>query len=92
MGSLDKQSDRYDTTRQELSFELLDANGRRMPVVYQGIKPGNFKDAISIVAIGRFQKGRIEAEKLLVKCPSKYQGAEIEKAYSTAPKPSGVRS
>jgi cytochrome c-type biogenesis protein CcmE len=92
MGSLDKQSDRYDTARQELSFELLDANGRRMPVVYQGIKPGNFKDAISIVAIGRFQKGRIEAEKLLVKCPSKYQGAEIEKAYSTAPKPSGVRS
>ena len=92
MGSLDKESDRYDTTRQELSFELLDANGRRMPVVYQGIKPGNFKDAISIVAIGRFQKGRIEAEKLLVKCPSKYQGAEIEKAYSTGSKPSGVRS
>ncbi len=92
MGSLDKQSDRYDTARQELSFELLDASGRRMPVVYQGIKPGNFKDAISIVAIGRFQKGRIEAEKLLVKCPSKYQGAEIEKTYSTAPKAPAVRS
>ncbi len=39
---------------------------------------------ISIVAIGRFADGRIEAEKLLVKCPSKYQGAEVEKAYSTS--------
>ena len=84
MGGLDKESDRYDTSRQELSFELLDDKGHRMPVVYRGIRPGNFKDAISIVAIGRFQDGRIEAEKLLVKCPSKYQGAEVEKAYSAS--------
>ncbi|HEY3204242.1 MAG TPA: cytochrome c maturation protein CcmE [Thermoanaerobaculia bacterium] len=87
MGSLDKTSDRYDTAREELSFDLLDASGRRMPVVYRGIRPGNFKDAISIVAIGRYREGRIQAEKLLVKCPSKYQGAEVEKAYSSAPAP-----
>ena len=85
MGSLDKQSDRYDTTRQELSFDLLDPDARRMNVVYKGIKPANFKDAISIVAIGRYREGRIDAEKLLVKCPSKYQGAEVEKAYAAAP-------
>lgn len=85
MGGLDKQSDRYDTAKQELSFELLDENGRRMPVVYRGIKPGNFRDAISIVAIGRYRDGRIDAEKLLVKCPSKYQGAEVEKAYAANP-------
>ena len=87
MGGLDKASDRYDTTKQELSFDLLDGNGGRMPVTYRGIKPGNFKDAISIVAIGRYREGHIEAEKLLVKCPSKYQGAEVEKAYSAAPPP-----
>jgi cytochrome c-type biogenesis protein CcmE len=86
MGALDKQSDRYDTGRQELSFVLLDSAGGRMPVAYRGIQPGNFKDAISIVAIGPYREGRIEAEKLLVKCPSKYQGAEVEKAYSAAPK------
>ncbi len=85
MGALDKTSDRYDTSSQELSFNLLDEHGRSMPVAYRGIKPGNFKDAISIVAIGRYQNGRIEAEKLLVKCPSKYQGAEVEKSYSSAP-------
>ena len=84
MGSLDKTSDQYDTAKEELRFELLDASGGRMPVTYRGIKPGNFKDAISIVAIGSYKGGRIEAEKLLVKCPSKYQGAEVEKSYSSS--------
>jgi cytochrome c-type biogenesis protein CcmE len=90
MGGLDKQSDRYDTATQQLSFDLVDTNGRRMPVVYRGIKPGNFRDAISIVAIGRYRDGRIDAEKLLVKCPSKYQGAEVEKAYKSAPPPGKI--
>jgi len=85
MGSLDKESDRYDTAKEELSFDLVDNTGHRMPVVYRGVRPGNFKDAISIVAIGRFQDGRIDAEKLLVKCPSKYQGAEVEKSYASKP-------
>ena len=83
MGSLDKTSGRYDTGVQELQFSLLDEKGRAMPVVYRGTKPANFQDAISIVAIGRYREGHIEAEKLLVKCPSKYQGAEVEKTYSS---------
>jgi len=85
MGALDKESDRYDTASQELSFDLLDPKGGRLRVAYRGTKPGNFKDAVSIVAIGRYTDGRIEAEKLLVKCPSKYQGAEVEKAYAAKP-------
>jgi cytochrome c-type biogenesis protein CcmE len=85
MGALDKESDRYDTANQELSFDLLDDKGGRIRIAYRGTKPANFKDAVSIVAIGRYASGRIEAEKLLVKCPSKYQGAEVEKAYSAKP-------
>ena len=85
MGSLDKQSGRYDTDRQELLFDLLDNKGGRISVVYRGVKPGNFQDAISVVAIGPYHQGRIEAEKLLVKCPSKYQGSEVEKSYSSRP-------
>jgi cytochrome c-type biogenesis protein CcmE len=87
MGALDKESDRYDTSSQELSFDLLDEKGGRIRVAYRGTKPGNFKDAVSVVAIGRYAGGRIDAEKLLVKCPSKYQGAEVEKAYSSKPAP-----
>jgi cytochrome c-type biogenesis protein CcmE len=82
MGGLDKESDRYDSASETLFFDLVDpATGGRMPVSYRGTRPANFKDAISIVAIGRYTDGRIDAERLLVKCPSKYQGAEVEKAY-----------
>ncbi len=90
MGGLDKASDRYDTTTQQLSFDLVDDRGARMPVTYGGVRPANFKDAISIVAIGPYRDGRIQAEKLLVKCPSKYQGAEVERAYGSGKAPEGL--
>ena len=47
------------------------------------MKPGNFNEATQVVAIGRYRDGVLEAEKLLVKCPSKYQGIE-EKAYTSS--------
>jgi|SRR5450830_1773492 cytochrome c-type biogenesis protein CcmE len=81
MGSLEKGSERYDASRQELSFSILDEHGRNLPVLYRGIKPANFRDALSIVAIGRYEAGALHAEKLLVKCPSKYQGQETERQY-----------
>ena len=81
MGSLEKGSERYDAGKQELSFSILDDHGRNLPVVYRGIKPANFRDALSIVAIGRYEAGALHAEKLLVKCPSKYQGQETERQY-----------
>lgn len=90
MGGLDKTSDRYDTTTQRLFFDLVDDRGTRMPVTYGGVRPANFKDAISIVAIGPYRDGRIQAEKLLVKCPSKYQGAEVERAYGSGKAPEGL--
>ncbi len=64
---------------QYLEFKLADAHGQMLPVVYRGVIPGNFDQATSIVAIGRYRGDHFEAEQLLVKCPSKYQ-AEAEKA------------
>ena len=81
MGSLAKGSEHYDSERQELAFSIEDEHGRTMPIVYRGIKPANFRDALSIVAIGRYSDGAVHAEKLLVKCPSKYQGQETERIY-----------
>jgi cytochrome c-type biogenesis protein CcmE len=66
---------------QFLSFGLRDAHGEVLPVEYRGVVPGNFDQATSIVAIGRYRNGTFEAEELLVKCPSKYQ-AEAEKGES----------
>lgn len=82
MGGLDKTSTRYDTPTKTLHFRLVDEKTKEViPVVYTDVKPANFEDAISIVAIGKYEKDAFVAEKLLVKCPSKYQGEETEKLY-----------
>ena len=68
---------------QYLEFKLKDDKGEVMKVQYKGVIPGNFDQATSIVAIGRYHDGTFAAEQLLVKCPSKYQ-AEADKARATS--------
>ena len=67
-----KQDEQY------LEFKLKDSRGEVMEVEYRGVIPGNFDQATSIVAIGRYTNAKFQADQLLVKCPSKYQ-AEAEK-------------
>jgi len=83
-GALEKGSSMYRAAQGQLVFTLLEPKTRQsLRVRYKGVRPGNFEDAISIVAIGRYDTATSEfdANKLLVKCPSKYQGAEV-KTYS----------
>jgi len=58
---------------QYMEFRLKDEEGHVMPVRYHGVIPGNFDQATSVVAIGRYAGDHFKAEQLLVKCPSKYQ-------------------
>ena len=85
-GALEQGSAVYDSAEEALFFTLQEPeSGETLRVRYHGLKPANFEDAISIVAIGRFDagSGELTADKLLVKCPSKYQGVDPEvKAYS----------
>lgn len=83
-GGLAKGSTSYVAAEESLMFTLQDPeSSETLRIRYKGLKPANFEDAISIVAIGRYDDGAQElvADKLLVKCPSKYQGAEV-KQYS----------
>jgi cytochrome c-type biogenesis protein CcmE len=83
-GALFEGSSSYKSAEESLYFTLQDPESKEtIRVRYKGLKPANFEEAISIVAIGRYDQGteKFEADKLLVKCPSKYQGAEV-KAYS----------
>ena len=77
-GALVPNSTAYVEASEKLSFGLVDENGNTMPVLYSGIKPGNFEEATEIVAVGSYSDGTFHAEQLLVKCPSKYQGIEGE--------------
>jgi cytochrome c-type biogenesis protein CcmE len=85
MGALEKGTSSYDIATKTLHFHLVEAKTNKLlSVAYTNVKPANFEDAVSIVAIGRFDNGEFRSEKLLVKCPSKYQGEEIEKQYGKA--------
>ena len=57
------------------TFMLQDEDGKQVKVVSDDIRPSNFEQAISIVAIGRYDQAEqaFMADELLVKCPSKYQ-------------------
>jgi cytochrome c-type biogenesis protein CcmE len=82
MGALEKGTSRYDIATKTLLFTLVDPKtGEVIPVAYTDVKPANFEEAVSIVAIGKYDGKTFAAEKLLVKCPSKYQGEEVEKQY-----------
>ncbi len=68
----------YDPTQGTFSFFITDDTGDRMKVVYGGIKPGNFDQATSVVCIGQYSDDTFQADKLLVKCPSKYLDELLE--------------
>jgi cytochrome c-type biogenesis protein CcmE len=73
MGEILAEQTDYDTEAGSFSFFIIDENGDRMKVVFDGTKPGNFDQAKSVVCIGRYTDEAFYADKLLVKCPSKYQ-------------------
>lgn len=84
-GALVQGSSSYESGKDAFYFTIHDPKdaNETIRVRYHGLKPANFEEAISIVAIGSYEQGANEfaADKLLVKCPSKYQGAEV-KEYS----------
>jgi len=71
-----KGTERYDTKTNNLVFTLREDGGSQMKVEYDGPRPGNFDDVNKVVAIGRYvsDKGAFQADELLVKCPTKYEG------------------
>ncbi|MCD4747814.1 MAG: cytochrome c maturation protein CcmE [Thermoanaerobaculales bacterium] len=77
-GGLVEDSSVYVDDHQELFFKIVDEEGTEMVVRYGGVKPANFEEATQIVAVGAWQEDAFYAERLLVKCPSKYQGVDSD--------------
>ncbi len=78
-GKVDFDQVHYDADQKQLEFVMIEPDSlhtgieNRMKVVYHGIIPGNFDQAKSVMVRGRVTDGEFVAEKLYVKCPSKYQ-------------------
>ena len=62
----------FDTVNNLFTFQLIDDQGEKITVVYDGAKPGNFEQASEVVCVGKYENGAFKAKELLVKCPSKY--------------------
>ena len=61
----------------EFDFSLQDEEtGETMRVKFDGMKPDQFDEAYHIVAVGKYEAAdeTFHAKKLLIKCPSKYEG------------------
>lgn len=58
-------------------FSIADEEtGEKMLVRYKGVKPDTFDEAYHIVAIGKYTGDAFVADKLLIKCPSKYEAEQ----------------
>lgn len=59
-------------------FVLIDQNNEERQVIYKEPKPQDFERSEQIVVIGSIQGETFKADKILMKCPSKYQENEIK--------------
>ena len=77
-GSVILESINWDPENTLLEFTLTDGV-ETLDVAYKGSLPNNFRDATSIVVTGQYSEDQIfRANKMLVKCPSKYSADEID--------------
>lgn len=81
IGKLDKNSVSYGANDHALRFSIVSDEGQIMPVRFSKAKPPNFEEALQVTAIGRWDGRVFQADNLLVKCPTKYQGTETTKSY-----------
>jgi cytochrome c-type biogenesis protein CcmE len=71
----DKET-KYDAATNMFTFYMKDDNNTEMKVMLNDAKPNNFETAgeLMIVAKGKVKDNVFYADKVLTKCPSKYEG------------------
>lgn len=67
------------TSQDKLSFTfiMVDENNRKQKVFYNEPIPPDFKRSEKVVVIGSYNEDLFVADKILLKCPSKYQETTI---------------
>lgn len=78
-GVLKEETVKWNAEKIELRFEIADENHVSLPIYYEGIKPDNFSEGMTVLVEGFMdEKGMFDAEKIQTKCPSKYEGEDTE--------------
>ena len=60
------------------AFYMKDDKGLVKKVVLNGTKPQDFERSEQIVLTGQMNNGKFQANKILMKCPSKYKQDQLE--------------
>ncbi len=83
----------WDEYRHRPVFQITDGE-RQMQVQYTGnaILPDTFQDRAQLVMEGHFvaERARFEAEMVMAKCPSKYEGENYEEHRDTVGEPTAA--
>ncbi len=61
-----------------VSFTMIDNEGKEQRVYYNEPMPPDLEKSEQVVVIGSFREDLFIADKILLKCPSKYQEEEIK--------------
>lgn len=88
VGHLDKQKDLvYDAKKDAnyFSFFMKDNKGEECKIVFTGTKPQDFERSEQIVLTGQMIGDEFHANKILMKCPSKYTQDKVEVSSSKLP-------
>lgn len=75
---VDREKAFYDADRDIFTFMMQDTLQRTEQVIYRDPKPINFEQAEKVVVIGAYnQENYFVADKIVMKCPSKYEPTDI---------------
>lgn len=69
----------YDAVKDanSFTFTMVDDQGTEMLVKYNDSKPQDFEKLEQLVVIGKMKDGYFEAQKMNLKCPSKYNKDQV---------------
>lgn len=78
-GTIEEHWEKFSTSNRDLVYQFtLNKGGESLIVRYQGSLPDTFKSGREVVVEGVYgEDGIFKAEKIMAKCPSKYQVKNI---------------
>ena len=78
-GTIQQDSVQFDIQQPLLTFNLTGDKGGMVKVSYKGVKPDNMAQATQAIVEGKLGRdGTFVANKLMLSCPSKYEGRTYE--------------
>ena len=61
-----------------LAFDVTSDSGERMHVIFNGPKPDQMREGAEAIIEGKYNGEQLNAQSLLLKCPSRYEEGTIE--------------